>query len=401
MPFSPIPDALAALKDGRMIIVVDNADRENEGDLIVAAEHVSEEQMTFIIRHTSGIVFLALSNAVADQLSLPPMVALNTSTYGTPFTVSIEAAQGVGTGVSAKDRVRTIRTAIAPETTPADLNRPGHIFPLRAQDGGVLMRGGHTEASVDLLRLAGLRAGAAGAELMRDDGTMMRLPDLEVFAREHDLPIVSIADLIAYRYRNECFVERSAEADLETDTGLWHLIVHRDIVHDQEHVTLTKGTFHAHDPILVRVHSECFTGDVLHSIYCDCRWQLTRAMEMIAQEGKGVLVYMKQEGRGIGLANKIRAYELQQKEGLDTVEANEKLGLPVDLRDYGIGAQILRDVGVGKMRLLTNNPKKMSGMEGFGLEVTEQLPIVIDRLSPQQRKYLETKKSKLGHILHL
>lgn len=401
-PFSPIPAAIDALKKGGMIVIVDDENRENEGDLMMPAQSVDEENMAFIIRHTGGIVCLALSNELADRLELPSMVTAQLPHQKRPhFTVSIEAAQNVSTGISAKDRVTTIQAAIQSDAKPSDLQRPGHVFPLRAMDGGVLIRGGHTEASIDLCKLAGLREGAVISELMHDDGTMMRLPALLAFAKEHDLPIVSIADLIAYRSQHERFIEITAESNLETDTGLWKLKVYRDVLQKDEHIALIMGEIDAKDPILVRVHSECFTGDVLHSVRCDCGWQLQRSMEMIAKEGKGVILYMKQEGRGIGLTNKIKAYALQQKEGLDTVEANERLGLPVDLRDYGIGAQILRDIGVGKMRLLTNNPKKMGGMEGFGLTVTEQLPIVMDKLSPQQKSYLQTKKAKMGHNISL
>ncbi len=401
-PFASIPSALEALKKGQMIIIVDDKNRENEGDLMIPAQLVDEENMAFIIRHTGGVVCLALSNTIADWLELPSMVTAVAPHQTRPhFTVSIEAAKNISTGISAKDRVTTIHAAIRPDAKPSDLQRPGHVFPLRAQDGGVLIRGGHTEASIDLCRLAELREGAVISEMMHDDGTMMRLPALQAFAQEHKLPIVSIADIIAYRYQNERFIEVTAESNLETETGIWRLKVYRDILQKDEHVALIMGDIDAHDPVLIRVHSECFTGDVLHSVRCDCGWQLQRAMAMIAQEGKGIILYMKQEGRGIGLTNKIKAYALQQQEGLDTVEANERLGLPIDLRDYGIGAQILRDLGVGKMRLLTNNPKKMGGMEGFGLEVVEQLPIVMQEQSPQQKKYLETKRTKMGHTIPL
>jgi len=396
---STVSDALDALRAGKMVIVIDDENRENEGDLIVAADRVTETQMALLIRQTSGIVFLAVSNKIADQLDLPPMVARNTSKRETPFTVSIEAAEGVDTGVSAKDRVQTVRTAINPVARPSDLHRPGHIFPLRARDGGVLVRAGHTEASVDLVRLAGLREGAVGGELMNDDGTMMRLSQLSEFGKQHEIPVVSIADLIAYRRRTETFVRMEAESQLETSTGMWNMRVYTDTVDGHEHVALVKGDIFPLHPTLVRVHSECLTGDAFGSLHCDCGDQLQAAMTMINEEGSGVILYMRQEGRGIGLTNKVRAYHLQQKEGLDTVEANEKLGLPADLRHYGIGAQILKDVGVGHLRLLTNNPKKVIGLEGYGLHLTEQIPLEVSARSERQRSYLQTKKNKLGHTL--
>lgn len=399
MDFSSIPSALDALRSGRMIIVVDDEHRENEGDLVIAAEQVTTEKMNFIIRNTGGVVCLALSSAIADQLDLPLMVARNTSRLQTPYTVSIEAAEGVTTGISAGDRARTILAAINPVAQPEDLRRPGHVFPLRAQDGGVLVRAGHTEASIDLCRLAGLREGAVISELMNEDGTMMRLPAIEKFSALHDLPIVTIADLIAYRRRTETFVRKVAETDLATDTGMWHLSVYCDTLHNREHVALVKGSIDPMFPVLTRVHSECLTGDVLRSVHCDCGVQLDAAMQMIADEGTGVLLYLRQEGRGIGLTDKIRAYDLQQREGIDTAEANTRLGFPVDLREYGIGAQILRDIGVGHLRLLTNNPKKIVGLDGYGLHITEQVPLHISPASEYQRKYLIAKRDKLGHWL--
>jgi len=397
--FTSIPQALDHLRDGKFVIVVDDEDRENEGDLIVAAELVREDQMAFLIRNTSGIIFLALSHAIADQLDLPPMVAKNTSRRGTPFTVSIEAAEGVETGVSAKDRTTTIRTAINPAARPGDLSRPGHIFPLRAHDGGGLKRAGHTEASVDLVRLAGLRSGAVGAELMHEDGTMMRLPALKEFAKKYDIAIIAIADLIAYRNQHETFIRCDAETMLETETGEWQVKIYYDALNHVEHVALVKGTVEPTQPILVRAHSECLTGDVFGSSHCDCGNQLLTAMGLIEQEGTGIVLYMRQEGRGIGLTNKIKAYELQRVQGLDTVEANEKLGFPMDLRDYGIGAQILKDLGAAKLRLLTNNPRKIVGLQGFGLEVVEQVPIEILPQNPKQARYLRAKREKLGHLL--
>lgn len=382
-----------------MLIVVDGEDRENEGDLILAAEHITDEKMAFIIRHTGGVVCLSLSNAIADQLDLPPMVSKNTSQLGTSFTVSIEAAEGVTTGISAHDRAETVRSAANPVARAVDLRRPGHIFPLRAQDGGVLVRAGHTEASVDLCRLAGVRECAVISELMHDDGKMMRMPDLQKFSAAHDIPILSIADIIAYRRKHETLIRHEAETELETKIGTWQMHVYSDTINNQEHVALVRGTIEALSPTLVRVHSECLSGDVFHSQHCDCGEQLDMAMEMIDATGSGVILYMRQEGRGIGLANKVRAYALQHAEGLDTVEANERLGFPTDLRTYGIGAQILKDLGVGNLRLLTNNPKKVVGLEGYGLHLIEQVPLEIHVLSEKQKKYLSAKKKKLGHIL--
>ena len=379
-----------------MIIVVDDEQRENEGDLVIAAEHITEEQMAFLIRHTGGIVCLSLSNIVADQLELPPMVAQNTSSRETPFTVSIEAVEGVTTGISAKDRAQTVKVAINCAARPQDLAKPGHVFPLRAQNGGVLVRAGHTEASVDLARLAGLREGAVISELMHENGTMMRLPAIKDFSKEHNIPMIAIEDLIAYRRKNETFVRNIAESVLETTTGTWNIRVYKDTLKNEEHVALVKGEIDPMKPALVRVHSECLTGDAFGSLHCDCGDQLESAMQQVATEGTGVIVYMRQEGRGIGLSNKIKAYKLQE-EGMDTVEANEHLGFPMDLRTYGIGAQILKDCDVGHMRLLTNNPKKVVGLEGYGLHLTELVPLVTEVKNERQKKYLETKKIKMGH----
>lgn len=394
-----ITQAVDALRQGRMIIVVDDPDRENEGDLVFAAEFASAEKLAFMIRYTGGVVCLAMSNRIADRLELPPMVDRNTSKFGTPFTVSIEAVEGVTTGISAADRAKTISTAINDSAQASDLSRPGHVFPLRAQDGGVLVRAGQTEASVDLCRIASLREGAVISELMHDDGTMMRMPAIQRFAKEHDILVVTIADLIAYRRRSETFVRKEAETDLETELGTWHLSVYRDVLSSNEHVALTMGTIDPLTPVLTRVHSECLTGDVLGSRHCDCGEQLSAAMQAIAAEGRGILLYLRQEGRGIGLANKIRAYALQRSEGVDTAQANERLGFPIDLRDYGIGAQILRDLGAGHLRLLTNNPKKIVGLDGHGLHIVEQVPLQIAPVSPMQRRYLIAKRDKLGHWL--
>ena len=384
------------MRQGKIIIIVDDEHRENEGDLVIAAEHVATEQMAFFIRHTGGVVCLSLSNDIADQLDLPPMVARNTSARGTPFTESIEAAENVTTGISAQDRATTISAAISSVAVPADLSRPGHVFPLRAEDGGVLVRAGHTEASVDLCKLSGLRHGAVISELMHEDGTMMRLPALHEFSKEHDIPIIAIADLIAYRQKNETCIRKEAQSQLETQSGDWTMRVYSETIHGSEHVALIKGEIDPLQATLVRVHSECLTGDAFGSLHCDCGDQLDIAMQQIDTEGSGVIVYMRQEGRGIGLANKIKAYDLQQQ-GLDTVEANEKLGFPMDLRTYGIGAQILKDCGVGNMRLLTNNPKKVIGLEGYGLHLIEQVPLHAKLQTEKQKKYVRTKKEKMGH----
>jgi 3,4-dihydroxy 2-butanone 4-phosphate synthase/GTP cyclohydrolase II len=399
MSLSPIPAALDALRAGKFVIIVDDEERENEGDLVIAGEDISSEKMAFLIRNTGGVVCLSLENTIADQLDLPPMVERNTSHFGTSFTVSIEAREGVTTGISASDRAKTVLTAMNPVANPEDLRRPGHVFPLRASGGGVLQRTGHTEAAVDLAKLAGKRPGAVISELMHDDGSMMRLPALLKFAKKHAIPIISIADLIAYRRVHETFVRLEAESDLTTETGVWRMRVYRDTLEQREHVALIRGTINALKPILVRAHSECITGDVFGSLHCDCGSQLSAAMKKIAEEGCGVVLYMRQEGRGIGLANKVKAYALQAEKGLDTVEANERLGLPMDLREYGIGAQILKDLGIGKIRLLTNNPKKVVGLEGFGLEIIERVPLEIETHHPLQKRYLLTKKEKLGHEL--
>ena len=396
--FCDVPAAVAALKKGKFIIVVDDADRENEGDLVLAAEFATPEKLAFTIRHTGGVVCLSLSNTIADQLQLPSMVQRNTSKRGTPFTVSIEAKEGVETGISAADRTKTILTAIHPKAKPADLSHPGHVFPLRAQDGGVLWRTGHTEASVDLCRIAGLREGAVISELMHDDGTMMRVSSIVPFAANHKIPILSIGDLVAYRRRTESLISLQARSKLETKYGEFNISIYHDSLHHKDHVALTMGKISAKKSLLVRVHSECITGDVFGSCHCDCGQQLDLALQRIASEREGVFLYLRQEGRGIGLANKIRAYELQHL-GMDTVDANRALGLPDDLREYGIGAQILKDLGVCKMRLLTNNPKKVVGLEGYGLTIVEQVPLEIEAKSAKQKKYLDAKRKRMGHRL--
>jgi 3,4-dihydroxy 2-butanone 4-phosphate synthase/GTP cyclohydrolase II len=395
---SPIPELIEELRAGRPIILVDDEDRENEGDLVMAAEHMSTEWMAFIIRHTGGVVCLAMSEEWADRLDLPPMVKDNTAPRGTAFTVSIEAREGVTTGISAADRATTVRLAARREATAADFVRPGHVFPLRAQKGGVLRRAGHTEASVDLCRLAGLNPVAAISELMHDDGSMMRLPAILAFAQQHGLRVGAIADLIRYRLeQGDGYVHREAEASLPTRFGTFRVVGYRDTLTQGEHAALVMGDLTGDTPVLVRVHSECLTGDSLHSLRCDCGFQRDLALQLIAQEGRGALVYLRQEGRGIGLINKLKAYALQDQ-GLDTVEANLALGFPPDLREYGVGAQILRDLGIRRMRLLTNNPRKVRALEGFGLEIVERLPLKGGD-NPHNQRYLLTKRERLGHWL--
>ena len=400
MGVSTIKEAIVDIKSGKTIILVDDEDRENEGDLTMAAEFVTPEAINFMARYGRGLICLTLSEDLADKLNLNPMVSDNRSRFGTAFTVSIEAKRGVTTGISAADRATTIRTAVADDVRADDLVSPGHVFPIRARKGGVLVRTGQTEGSVDLARLAGLKPAGVICEIMKDDGTMARMPDLEVFAREHNVKIVTIADLIQFRMQHESLIRRAAEATIPTCYGgKFKLIVYENDVDDMKHVALVKGDIKPEDDVLVRVHSECLTGDVFGSERCDCGYQLQKAMNMVDKAGKGVIVYMHQEGRGIGLVNKIKAYELQEQ-GKDTVEANISLGFKADLRDYGIGAQILADLGVHKMKLMTNNPKKIVGLDGYGITITERIPIEV-KPTENNIKYLTTKKKKMGHLLQI
>jgi 3,4-dihydroxy 2-butanone 4-phosphate synthase/GTP cyclohydrolase II len=395
--FNTIDEAIEDIVKGRMVILVDDEDRENEGDLCMAAEKITPQAINFMAKHGRGLICLSLTPERVEELKLPMMSEANTSSFGTAFTVSIEAKKGVTTGISAADRAVTILTAINPKSTDEDLARPGHVFPLRAKPGGVLQRAGQTEGSVDLARLAGLNPSGVICEIMNDDGTMSRVPELMEFAKHHHLKIVTIKDLIKYRTRIERFVRRVSTTKLPTEYGEFTVIAYANDVDANIHLALVKGEIRKDDAVLVRVHSECLTGDVFGSRRCDCGEQLHKAMDIINKDGQGVILYMRQEGRGIGLVNKLKAYELQDK-GMDTVEANLQLGFKADLRDYGIGAQILVDLGVRKMRLMTNNPKKIVGLEGYGLKVVERVPMEIN---PHERNliYLKTKKRKLGHML--
>ncbi len=400
MPVSTIEAVIEDIRSGKMIILVDDEDRENEGDLCMAAQMVTPEAVNFMAKYGRGLICLTMTPEQIDKLQLPMMVKDNRSPFETAFTVSIEARTGVTTGISAADRARTIQVAVASDVQAEDIVSPGHIFPLRARKGGVLVRTGQTEGSVDLARLAGLRATGVICEIMKEDGTMARMPDLEIFAKEHDLKIATIADLVAYRLRKDVLVHRAAETLMPTRYGgEFKAIVYTNDVDNYEHLALVMGDIRPDKEVMVRVHSECLTGDVFGSLRCDCGAQLQAAMKMVGREGCGVILYMHQEGRGIGLVNKLKAYALQDQ-GLDTVEANLKLGFKPDLRDYGIGAQILRDLGVGKMRLMTNNPKKIVGLEGYGLQVVSRMPIEVEPV-PENLRYLQCKKDKMGHILDL
>lgn len=400
MPHISIEEAIEEIKAGRMVILVDDEDRENEGDLCMAAEFITPEAINFMAKYGRGLICLPLTPDRVAQLELPMMVKNNKSPFETGFTVSIEARHGVTTGISAADRATTVLAAVADGAVPSDLVSPGHIFPLRARNGGVMVRVGQTEGSVDLSRLAGLKPAGVICEIMNDDGTMARMPQLEKFSEEHGLGICTIADLVEYRTRTERFVKRAAEAVIPTTfAGEFKMIAYENELDDLLNIALVKGDIDPQKPILVRVHSECMTGDIFGSLRCDCGDQLHKAMAMMEKEGSGVLLYLRQEGRGIGLVNKLKAYKLQQEQGLDTVQANEELGFKADLRDYGIGAQMLVDLGIKKMKLLTNNPKKMIGLEGYGLSVVEQVPIEVEP-NEFNKCYLQCKQLKMGHLLN-
>ena len=397
MTLATIPEAIEDIKDGKFVIVVDDEDRENEGDLVMAAEKVTTEAINFMATHGRGLICMPMTAQRLDELRIPMMASNNTSRFGTAFSVSVEAREGTSTGISAADRARTVQVLADPKSRHEDIVMPGHMFPLRARDGGVLVRAGQTEATVDLASMAGLTPAGVCCEIMNKDGTMARLPQLKIFARKHGLKIISVADLIAYRYRHERLVQRVAEAKLPTPFGDFKVIAYKSSTDPSEHLALVMGDVATDEAVLVRVHSQCLTGDVFHSLRCDCGEQIEMSMKKIAEEGRGVVLYMRQEGRGIGIHNKIKAYALQD-EGMDTVEANISLGFKADHRDYGVGAQILADLGIHSMRLMTNNPKKISGLESYGLKIVEQLPITT-KPNPHNRKYLSTKQKKMGHLL--
>src|SRR2546428_3864123 len=397
-PFATVEEAIDDIREGKFVVVVDAADRENEGDLTIAAQFATPEAINFMATHGRGLICLCLTEQRCDELGLQPMTERNETPFGTAFTVSVEAREGITTGISAHDRSRTIQVAIDPSKRPQDLVQPGHVFPLRAREGGVLQRAGQTEAAVDLARLAGLNPAGVVCEVKNDDGTMARVPDLEALAARHELRMITVADLIAYRRRHDKLVERVVEARLPTEFGEFNVVGFRSLIDEKHHLAMVKGDVRGAEGVLVRVHSECLTGDVFHSLRCDCGEQLEAALATIEREGAGVLLYLSQEGRGIGLLNKLRAYRLQE-DGLDTVDANLRLGLPADLRDYGIGAQILVDLGLSSIRILTNNPKKIRGMEGYGPSVSAQ--ITIEHVpNPHNEAYLRAKRERMGHTLH-
>ncbi len=396
--FNTIEEAIAEVRAGNVVIVVDDEDRENEGDFVAAAEAITPEIINFMATHGRGLICAPITRRRSEQLDLELMVPKNTSIHETPFTVSVDLkGKGCTTGISASDRAKTVKALAAPDTHPTDLARPGHIFPLRAREGGVLQRAGHTEAAIDLARLAGLQPAGALVEIMNEDGSMARLPDLFDIAKRFDLKIISIEDLIAYRIKNESLISKEISVDLPTEWGHFQLTAYRQTTNNMLHLALTKGSWSPDEEVLVRVHSSCITGDIFGSCKCDCGGQLHHAMEMVDQAGKGVVLYMNQEGRGIGLLNKLKAYHLQEQ-GFDTVDANIELGFKADERDYGIGAQILRDLGANKIKLISNNPQKKTGLTGYGIEITENIPIIVTT-SPFCKTYMDTKKNKMGHIL--